>query len=406
MKFQREKSYNSSLTFKHMSNDVAIVGAGVSRFGKRDDVSYHELFSEAAHEAISGLENVSPDTFEGLWVSAAMPELTVEQAHVGNLGAQILGITPKIVSRVEMACSSGSSSIRNAWAAIKSGMIDTAIVVGVEKMNNNPAMANKGLLYVPDVTFEGIHGITAYSGFALAAKQHMEKYGTTREQLSSVAVKNHSNGAKNPKAQFHSMGEISLEKAMNARMVSEPLNLFDCSPLTDGAAAVVLTRGNKAKEFTDQPIWIKGAGQRVEPSIGVSNMSSITDWKAMRSAVNDAFSMANIKPSDIDVAETHDCFTIAEIIEYEMLGLAKKGEGGKFIEDGESSLSGSTPINTSGGLKAKGHPIGATGVAQIVEITEQLRGQSGDRQVRDAEIGVTHNLSGFATHHVVHVLST
>lgn len=389
-----------------MSNaDVAIVGAGVTAFGKRDDVSYHELFAEAATEAIQTVDAINPNHIEGLYVSAAMPELTVDQAHVGNLGAQILGITPKITSRVEMACSSGSSAVRNAWAAIKSGLIDTAIVVGLEKMNNNPGMANKGLTMVPDVTYESIHGITAYSGFALAAREHMEKYGTTREQLSSVAVKNHYNASRNPKAQFHGMGEITLEKAMNARMVSDPLNLFDCSPLTDGGAAVILTRGDKAKQFTDDPIWIKGSGQSIEPSLGVSNMPSITDWAAMKRAVNDAYKMSGLTAKDIQVAETHDCFTIAEIIEYEMLGFAEKGKGGKFIEEGESSLHGSLPVNTSGGLKAKGHPIGATGVAQIVEITSQLRGEAGERQVKNADVGLTHNLSGFATHHVVHVLS-
>jgi acetyl-CoA C-acetyltransferase len=384
--------------------DVAIVGSGVTAFGKRDDVSYHDLFAEAAAETFKTINQITPQDLEGLYVSAAMPELTVEQAHVGNLGAQILGITPKITSRVEMACSSGSSAVRNAWAAIKSGLIDTAIVVGIEKMNNNPNAANKGLTIVPDVTYESIHGITAYSGFALAAKQHMLKYGTTREQLSSVAVKNHYNAARNPKAQFHSMGEITLEKAMNARMVSDPLNLFDCSPLTDGAAAVVLTRADKAKQFTDDPIWIKGSGQSIEPSLGVSNMPSIIDWSAMRRAVNDAYKMSDLTAKDINVAETHDCFTIAEIIEYEMLGFAELGKGGKFIQDGESTLSGSKPVNTSGGLKAKGHPIGATGVAQIAEIVTQLRGQAEGRQVKDAEVGLTHNLSGFATHHVVHIL--
>ncbi len=388
-----------------MSSDVAIVGAGITKFGKRHDVTYRELLAEAAAEAIATVDEIRPSDIEGLYVSASMPELTVDQAHVGNLAAQELGITPKIVSRIEMACSSGSTAVRNAWAAIKSGLIDTAIIVGLEKMTHNPQMANKGLCIVPDVEYESINGITAYSGFALAARKHMQEYGTTREQLSLVAVKNHSNAAKNEKAQFHSMGEITLEKAMNARMVSDPLNLFDCSPITDGGAAVILTRGDIAKEFTDQPIWIRGSGQSIEPSLGISNIRSITEWHALKKAAKQAYEMANVKPSDIDVAETHDCFTIAEIIEYEDLGFTKKGTGGKFIEDGESRLDGSLPVNTSGGLKAKGHPIGATGLAQIAEITSQLRGQAGKRQVDDAKIGLTHNLAGFATHHVVHILS-
>jgi acetyl-CoA C-acetyltransferase len=224
--------------------------------------------------------------------------------------------------------------------------------------------------------------------------------------MSLVAVKNHANGAKNPKAQFYSKGEITLEKALNAPMVSDPFNLYDCSPITDGASAVIITKSELAKKFTDQPIYIKGAGQSTEPSIGVSNMESITEWHALKRAAKQAYSMANLEPKDIQVAETHDCFTIAEIIEYEDLGFTEKGKGGKFIEDGESMLNGSLPVNTSGGLKAKGHPIGATGLAQITEITEQLRGLSGARQVADVEIGMTHNLSGFATHHVVHILSS
>lgn len=386
--------------------EIAIVGAGVTKFGKRTDVSYRELMAEAAGEAFQTMENISPQDIEGLYVSAAMPELTVDQAHVANLAAQVLGVTPKIISRVEMACASGSSAVRNAWAAIKSGMIDTAIVVGLEKMTHNPIEANKGLCLVPDVTHESMHGITAYSGFALAAREHMEKYGTTREQMSMVAVKNHSNAAKNEKAQFHKMGEITLEKAMNARIVSDPLNLFDCSPLTDGGSAVVLTKADNVSKFTDQPIWIKGSGQSIEPSIGISNMASITEWHALKRAASDAYKMAGIKPLDVNVAETHDCFTIAEIIEYEDLGFTEKGMGGKFIEDGESTLSGSLPVNTSGGLKAKGHPVGATGIAQMTEIVSQLRGTAGSRQVADAKIGLTHNLSGFATHHVVHILGS
>lgn len=388
-----------------MSSDVAIVGAGVTRFGKRNDVSYRELMAEAIVEALKSTNGeLRPSDIEGLYVAAGQPELLVDQAHVGNLATQVAGLQPKIVSRVEMACASGSTALRNGWAAIKSGIADTVLLVGLEKMTQNPQRASRGLCLVPDVENEAIHGITAYSGFALAAKEHMKKYGTTKEQMSSVAVKNHYNGARNPKAQFFSMGEITLEKALGSKIVSEPFNLFDCSPITDGASAVIITKGENALKYTDQPIYILGSGQSTEPSLGVSNMSSITEWGALKRAAKTAYSMANKTPKDIQVAETHDCFTIAEIIEYEDLGFTEKGKGGQFIADGESSLHGSLPINTSGGLKAKGHPIGATGLAQITEITEQLRGKSGERQVRDANIGLTHNLSGFATHHVIHIL--
>ncbi|MCH8905645.1 MAG: thiolase domain-containing protein [Candidatus Heimdallarchaeota archaeon] len=388
-----------------MSSGVTIVGAGVTKFGKRTDVSYRDLMAEAIVEAINSTNGeIEPKDIDGLYVAASQPELLVDQAHVGNLAAQVAGITPNIVSRVEMACASGSAAMRNAWAANKSGLADTILLVGLEKMTHNARVASRGLCLVPDVENEAIHGITAYSGFALAAKMHMKEYGTTREQMSSVAVKNHYNAARNPKAQFHEMGEITLEKAINSKMVSEPFNLFDCSPLTDGASAVIITRSDLAKNYTDQPIQILGSGQSTEPSIGVSNMKSITEWHALKRAAKSAYEMANKTPSDIQVAETHDCFTIAEIIEYEDLGFTPKGQGGKFIEEGESHLDGSLPINTSGGLKAKGHPIGATGLAQITEIVNQLRGNAGKRQVADVNVGLTHNLSGFATHHVIHIL--
>ncbi len=390
-----------------MSPDVAIIGAGVTKFGKRDDVSYRELMAESVASAIASTNGeISPSDIEGLYVSAGQPELLVDQAHVANLATQVVGVQPKIVARVEMACSSGSVAMRNAWAVIKSGMANTVLLIGLEKMTHNPKTATRGLCIVPDVEQESIHGITAYSGFALSAREHMEKYGTTREQLSMVAVKNHYNAARNPNAQFYEMGEITLEKAMNSKVVSDPFNLFDCSPLTDGGSAVLLTRADLATKYTDQPVYILGSGQSTEPSIGVSNMKSITTWDALKKASKMAYEMANKTPGDIDVAETHDCFTIAEIIEYEDLGFTKKGKGGKFIEDGESALDGSLPVNTSGGLKAKGHPIGATGLAQITEITTQLRGQADKRQISDAEVGLTHNLSGFATNHVVHIFSS
>ncbi|MHA2251411.1 MAG: thiolase family protein, partial [Candidatus Kariarchaeaceae archaeon] len=338
-----------------MSQDVAIVGAGVTNFGKRDDVSYRELMAEAVVEAITTTNGeITPNDIEGLYVSAAQPELLVDQANVSNLATQVTGIRPKIASRVELACASGSAAIRNAWAAIKSGLVETVLIVGLEKMTVDMRKASRGLCIVPDVEQEAIHGITAYAGFALAANEHMEKYGTTRDQLSMVAVKNHYNAARNPKAQFYKMGEITKEKVENSKVVAEPFTLFDCSPISDGASAVILTRGDLAAKYSEQPVYILGSGQSIEPSIGVSNMESITTWNALKIAAKDAYSMAEKKPGDIDVAETHDCFTIAEIIEYEDLGFTEKGKGGKFIEDGESSLDGSLPVNPSGGLKAKG----------------------------------------------------
>jgi acetyl-CoA C-acetyltransferase len=387
-----------------MMTDVSIIGAGVTKFGNRQDVSYRELMAEMVVEVLTTIDKeIMPSDFKGLFVAAGQPELLNDQANVANLATQVVGANPSIVSRIEMACSSGSVAFRQGWMAIKSGLVDMVLVMGIEKMTQNMKAASKGLCIVPDVEYESIHGITAYSGFALIANQHMKEYGTTNEQMSMVAVKNHYNGARNPKAHFYEMGEITLEKAMNSRMVSEPINLFDCSPISDGASAVILTKSEIARKYTDQPIKILGSAQGIEPSMGISNMSSITEWKALKQAANSAYKMANLGPSDIQVAEVHDCFSIAEIIEYEDLGFTGKGMGGKFIENGESKLDGSLPVNTSGGLKAKGHPIGATGLAQITEIVSQLRDGSGKRQVDNAEIGLAHNLSGFATHHVVNI---
>lgn len=384
--------------------DVSIIGAGVTKFGNRQDVSYRELMAESVSEVLTTIDNeIVPGKIDALFVAAGQPELLNDQANVANLAAQVVGATPSMVSRIEMACSSGSVAFRQGWMAIKSGLVDMVLVMGIEKMTQNMKAASKGLCIVPDVEYESIHGITAYSGFALIANQHMKEYGTTKEQMSMVAVKNHYNGARNPKSHFYKMGEITLEKAMNSRMVSEPLNLFDCSPISDGASAVILTKSEIARKYTDQPIKIMGTAQAIEPSMGISNMSSITEWKALKQAASSAYKMADLTPSDIQVAETHDCFSIAEIIEYEDLGFTSKGMGGKFIEDGESHLDGSLPVNPSGGLKAKGHPIGATGLAQITEVVSQLRGDSGKRQVKDVEVGLTHNLSGFATHHVVNI---
>ncbi|MCY3411033.1 MAG: thiolase domain-containing protein [Candidatus Heimdallarchaeota archaeon] len=382
-----------------------IIGAGVTRFGSRTETSYRELLAEAASLAFDSMDAITPSEIDGLYIAAGQPELLVGQAHVGNLATQMLGIEPRMVSRVEMACASGATAVRQANAAIQSGMADVVLVLGIEKMTHNMKAASQGLCLVPDVVFDSLQGVSAYSGFALTAQKHMEKYGTTREQLAAVAVKNHANAARNDKAQFHSMGEISLEKVLTSRMVADPLTLFDCSPISDGAAALLLTSENLSSKYTDQPISIIGSGESIEKSIGVSNLPSLTEWPALQRAASQAFSQAGIQAKDIDVAEIHDCFSIAEIIEYEELGFVAKGKGGQFIEDGESSLDGSLPVNPSGGLKGKGHPIGATGVAQLVELTEQLRGNSGSRQISDAEIGLAHNLGGFAAHHVVHILS-
>ena len=232
----------------------------------------------------------------------------------------------------------------------------------------------------------------------MIAARHMKEYGTTNEQMALVSVKNRRNGARNPIAQFRK--PVTVEEVFASKMVSKPLNLFDCCPITDGAAAVVLASEDRAKDFTDKPIWIRGIAQ-VGSGNNTANVPGWAQWPSLRAAAANAYKMAGVGPDDIDVAEVHDCFTISEIIEYEELGFCEKGEGGKFIEAGLSDYGGKVVVNPGGGLLSRGHPFGATGVAQGIEMMQQLRGEAGERQVPNAKIGLTHNLSGFATEHTI-----
>jgi acetyl-CoA acetyltransferase len=251
-----------------------------------------------------------------------------------------------------------------------------------------------------DFPFEQWQGMTFPGLYALMATVHMHDYGTTEKDLASVAVKNHYHGSMNPKAQIQK--EITLEAAMSSRVVAWPLKLYDCSLITDGASCLVLTKPELAKKYTDMPIHIIGSGQASD-SIGLYERESFTSLAAARTAAKQAYNMANVKPGNLDVAEVHDCFTIAEIIAYEDLGFCKSGEGGNLVEHQETKLGGRIPVNTSGGLKSKGHPVGATGTAQAYEIYLQLTGQAEKRQVKDAQIGLTHNVGGSGATATVHI---
>ena len=382
---------------------VSVVGVGLTQWGKRNDVSLGELIVESAEHAFKDTKGLEPKDIEALYLANAQSERFTEQAHPANLVAEFLGMSPKVASRIEMACASGGAAIRNAFFAITSGQADSALVIGVEKMCNVPSPeAMRNLCLVEDLTWESFHGMIPPSGFALIASRYMHEYGVTQEQLAKIAVKNHKNGSKNPIAQFRK--EITIETVLESPMIAHPLNLFDCSPISDGSAAAILVPAKEARKYNDTPVDVVGSGQFMEPSFNCSNMQSLTTWRALVNAANNAYSMAKLKPKDMDLAETHDCFTIAELIEYEDLGFCKKGEGPKLVDSGDTEIGGRIPVNPSGGLKSKGHPVGATGVAQIAEVTEQLRGEGGPRQVDGATTGITQNLSGFATHHVVHIL--
>ena len=245
-------------------------------------------------------------------------------------------------------------------------------------------------------------GATFPGLYAMIARLHMHKYGTTSEQMAQVAVKNHENGSMNPIAQYRS--KISVEQVLKSVMVADPLHIFDCSPITDGAAAVVLAPADVAHEYTDTPIYVKATAQASD-TIALHDRRDITTLDATVAASKRAYEMAGLGPKDIDVVEVHDCFTIAEICAIEDLGFVEKGQGGKFTEEGQTAIGGSIPVNTSGGLKACGHPVGATGIKQAAEIVTQLRGEAGKRQVDGAEIGMAHNVGGSGATALVHILS-
>jgi acetyl-CoA C-acetyltransferase len=330
----------------------------------------------------------------------------VEQEHIGALIADYSGLAKHMhvpSTRVEAACASGGLALRQGIYAVASGMDDIVIAAGAEKMTDVPsAKASSALAAAADREWEGIMGATFPGLYAMIAKMHMHKYGTTSEQLASVAVKNHHNGQHNPIAQYKS--QITIESVLKSIMVADPLHIFDCSPITDGASAVVLAPADIAHEFTDTPIYVKATAQASD-TIALHDRRDITTLDAAVAAGKRAYQMAKMEAKDIDLAEVHDCFTIAEICAIEDLGFAKKGEGGIMTQNGETEIGAKIPINTSGGLKSCGHPVGATGIKQAIEIVQQLRGEAGKRQVDGAEVGMTHNVGGSGATAVVHIFS-
>jgi len=383
--------------------EVAVIGVGMTKFGELWDRSFRQLIAEAGSKAIfdAGIEGKDIDA---LYIGSMSSGRFVGQEHVGALVADAAGFSHLHIpaTRVEGACASGGLAVRQGYLSIASGMHDIVVVGGIEKMNDVAGVsAVETLATAADQEWEAFFGATFPGLYAMIATRHMHDYGTTKEQLAQVAVKNHANGAKNPYAQYRF--EITVEQVMSATPVAHPLGLLDCSPVSDGAAAIVLCAMDKAKRYTDKPVKIIGSGQASD-TLPLHGRRDITTLDATVYAAKMAYKQANLTPKDIDVAEVHDCFTIAEICAIEDLGFVEKGEGGRAIEDKITTLDGEIPVNTSGGLKAKGHPVGATGVAQVVEIVEQLRGEADKRQVKDARIGLTHNVGGSGATCVVHIL--
>ena len=384
--------------------EVAIVGIGCTKFGEMWDKSFRDLFIEAGLMALSDAE-VSGAQIEALYGGNMSAGMFLEQEHIGALIADYSGLTTNNIpsTRVEAACASGGLALRSGIIAVASGYHDVVISAGIEKMTDVGAeKAMDALASAADREWEAEVGATFPGLYAMMARAHMHELGTTREQLAQVAVKNHYHGSMNPRAQFRN--KITIDTVINSPLVADPLRLFDCSPITDGAAAVVLVPAERAKEFTDTPIYVKAAAQSSD-TISLHDRRSLTSIDATTIAADRAFKMARLQRSQIDVAEVHDCFTIAEIMAIEDLGFFEKGAGGPVTLAGDTAIGGKIPINTSGGLKACGHPVGATGIKQAVEIVEQLRGDAGKRQVDGAEVGLTHNVGGTGGTVVVHILA-
>jgi acetyl-CoA C-acetyltransferase len=381
---------------------VAVAGTGLCRWGVRK-ATLKELAQEAGKALFDDVDNLRREDVDSLFVGSALAERLAFQSYVAPLVAEQLGINPtRMLVRTELACVSGQSAIKMAYMAIATGLSDIAVVVGLEKMNlPDMSETQASMACVLDREWEGVNGMTAPPYFAMVAQRHMHEYGTTQEQLAMVSVKNHRFSATNPYAHFPK--EVSLDRVLGSPMISPPLRLLDCSGITDGAAAVLLTTEERARDMTDVPVFIEGVGQAATGNLTV-NLPSLTSWPAMRRAVGDALKMAGITIWDVDLAEVHDCFTISEIMEYEELGLCEKGQGGRFIEEGQSDIGGKLPINTRGGLLGCGHPLGATGVAQVVEVVQQFKAQVSSSRYVGGEWGLCHNLSGNANNHGVLVL--
>jgi acetyl-CoA C-acetyltransferase/acetyl-CoA acyltransferase len=368
---------------------VAVIGVGMTKFGKHERTSA-ELFAEAAREALLDAE-VEPRAVQAIYYGNMVGGETEKQLHTGPQAASILGIPAVPTTRFETACASSHAAFRHAVMEIAGGTSDVVLVGGGERVLNVPtAESTEYFAYAADATWEQPTGLTFPGVFALIARAHMTKYGTTEEQMAHVAVKNHRHGALNPKAQFQK--EITLEQVLKSAYVADPLKLYDCCPFTDGGAAVILAAEDVART-RKRRIWVL-ASAAASDSMLLHDKRDLARVPATERAAAAAYRQAGLGPQDVDVVELHDCFTIAEIVATEGLGLFEPGAGGIAAEKGWTSLGGTIPVNTSGGLKAKGHPIGATGAAQVAEIVTQLRGEAGARQVEGARIGLAHTLGG------------
>jgi acetyl-CoA C-acetyltransferase len=380
--------------------DVAIIGVGLMKWGELWKKPLRDIFVEAALNAI---DDANVDKLDSMYVGCMSGGLFIGQEHLGSMLADYLGQKNIPAARVESACASGGLAVKLGYLEVASGMSNIVLAGGVEKMTDvDGSGATAALATAADQEYEVYNGATFPGLYAMIARAHMDKYKTTREQLAKVAVKNHKNGKNNPYAQFQM--NITVDDVVNSVMVADPLRILDCSPITDGAAALIMCDLETAKKISKKPlVKIIGIGHATD-SIALHSRKDLTTLNSTVKAAEQAYKMADVKPKDINVAEVHDCFTIAEVVVSEDLGFFEKGEGGCAVADGRTEIEGEIPINPSGGLKSKGHPVGATGVAQVVEIVKQLRGEADKRQVKNAHIGLTQNMGGSGGSSIVHIL--
>ncbi|MFA4835786.1 MAG: beta-ketoacyl synthase N-terminal-like domain-containing protein [Dehalococcoidia bacterium] len=412
-----------------LGRGVAVVGAGMSKFGAFKEKTSRDLFVEAFQEMRASVDKgFDPKDIQSLYISCFAGEIFEGQCHIAPVMADAVGLIHRPATKIEGACASGGVAIRQGILAIASGLYDMVLVGGVEKMTNLPTdRVTDTLAGASDIIYEAAAGFTFPGLYAAIATAHMAKYGTTVEDFMRVAIKNHKNGALNPKGQFNQ----SIKQLMESRkkkcadkgmycpnyqtemdflndpaanpVVAWPMRLFDCSPITDGAACLLLVADDIAKSFSDKPVYIIGSGQASDyPQQQRDDMTTI---KAAKLAAQEAYEMAGVTSKDIQIAEVHDCFTIAELVAIEDLGFFKPGQGRKAEAEGITARDGAKPINTSGGLKSKGHPVGASGLGQALEIFKQLRGEAGDRQVpnKNLKLGLSHNVGATGATCAVHI---
>jgi acetyl-CoA C-acetyltransferase len=415
---------------RKLGRGVAMVGAGMSPFGIRPDVTNRELFAEAFLDMKDSVDRgIDPQEIEALYVGNCGAEMWESQSVIAGLCASEIGLSPRPALKVEDACASSSVAVREGIIGIASGLYDMVLAGGTEKMSVLPIdWTTMALACGSDTAYESSAGFTFPGLYASMATAHMEKYGSTHDDLLKVAIKNHSNGALNPKAHF----PMTIRDVMNMRIakatekgapvpswaneleflndprynpvIAWPNTLFDCCPITDGAACILLVAEEIAKNFTDNPICIIGTGQASGHNL--HDRDTLTSIPAAQFAAQQAYEMAEVEPQDIKIAEVHDCFTIAEVMAIADLGFFKEGkEAATAAGEGKTTRDGIKPINVSGGLKCKGHPVGATGAAQVVEIFQQMRGEAGQRQVMnmDINLALNHNIGAHGTTAVVQI---